>query len=148
MELAPPAPGTYFRPLAWSRDGALIAGEVRRDGQLETVALRVLATGETRISPRPVRTNHLDGTLLAFLDHRLLVVPNARNGLSITDALARGAFAEEAKVLYTPPAGRVVSDVSTTRDGRVLTWLERADESDIWLMTLDQPVVGAKGTPP
>jgi hypothetical protein len=27
---------------------------------------------------------------------------------------------------------------AASRDGRWLTWIERADESDIWLMTLDE----------
>jgi hypothetical protein len=35
------------------------------------------------------------------------------------------------------PAGGQ-SSVSSRTDSRWLTWIERADESDIWLMTLDE----------
>ena len=32
-----------------------------------------------------------------------------------------------------------------TPDGRWLTWIERADESDIWLVTLDEPAPDPRG---
>ena len=44
----------------------------------------------------------------------------------------------EPKRLYTSPPGHRIVNISGSRDGRSLTWIDNADESDIWLMTLDE----------
>ena len=44
----------------------------------------------------------------------------------------------EPKTLYEAPAGHAVTDISASTDGKWLTWIDRSDESDIWLMTLDE----------
>ena len=44
------------------------------------------------------------------------------------------------------------ANLSASADGRWLTWIERADESDVWLMTLEEPAAAEPrpqaGSPP
>ena len=70
---------------------------------------------------------------MAFVDGRHFVY-TSDEALWLRDALV----GDEPRRIYSPPAGRRVGNLSATADGRWLTWIERADESDIWLMTLEE----------
>jgi hypothetical protein len=97
--------------------------------------VRINATGEYRPLLRSGGAREdfnmvfVDPQQLAYTDDRSLWVRDVRGG--------------EATRLYTPPPGRRIGNLSATGDGRQLTWIERADESDIWLMTLDEAGGGA-----
>jgi hypothetical protein len=69
---------------------------------------------------------------LTFLDRRLLAYAS-NQAISLYDLDRAG----EPELLYAPRPGRSLTNVEASRDGRWLTWIERADESDIWLLTLD-----------
>jgi Tol biopolymer transport system component len=140
VEVLPRLPGgDFFWPIAWSPDGALLAGRQARAGRIEAIAVRDNATGEMRIYPD---TGGASADFnLVFVGPRRLVYSNDR-ALWVRDVGGEAA----GRSLYTPPEGRRVSSLAATRDGRYLTWIERADESDIWLMTLEDAASG--GAPP
>jgi Tol biopolymer transport system component len=123
-----------FWPTAWSTDSKLLAGRATRQGQIEDIVIRDMTSGEYRALSR---TSGAPGDFnMVFVDPRHVAYTDAR-------ALwLRDVFGGEAKKLYAPGAGRHVTNLSATADGRWLTWIERADESDIWLMTLDEPTAG------
>jgi Tol biopolymer transport system component len=139
-ELPPVSEGLLFWPTAWSSDGALLAGRATREGRLGDIAVRSMATGEYRMLPGT--SGARDDFNMTFVDDRHLVYTSDQ-ALWILDALG-GAQTR----IYSPPAGRRVANLSATSDGRWLTWIERADESDIWLVTLDEPApAGARVLP-
>ena len=128
-ELPPVAPGVLFWPVAWSADGALLAGRATRAGQIGDIVVRDMATGTYR---------ELTGSAGAPEDFNLVFIGN-RHVVSISGSglWVRDVASGEAKMLYEAPAGRALASVAASRDGRWLSWIERADESDIWLMTLE-----------
>jgi eukaryotic-like serine/threonine-protein kinase len=134
-DLPPVAEGVLFWPRAWSPDGALLAGFGSREGQNRSLVVRSTSSGEYR-TVAPMTTEDGFGTL-AFLDRRLLAYAS-NHAISLSDLDAAG----EPKLFYAPRAGRTVANLAASRDGRWLTWIERADESDIWLMTLDDEAPG------
>ncbi len=136
-EMPPIAAGVLFWPTTWSSDGALLAGRATRAGQIENIVIRAMATGAYR---------ELPGTSGAHADFSMAFV-GARD-IAYTDDAAlwlRGADGGVAKRLHAPVRGRRVGNISATADGHWLTWIEKADESDIWLMTLEEAVYGEKG---
>ncbi len=114
----------------------MLAGTAAQAGQNEAIEVYSIARGDYREVPWS-RLPHL-GFSIAFVDReRILFSLGAELRLG-------GVGSEETQRLYTAPAGRKIDNVSATVDGRWLTWIERADESDIWLMTLDE-TKGASG---
>jgi hypothetical protein len=74
---------------------------------------------------------------MTFIDRRHLAYTDDRTLWSLD------VSGGEPKRLYSPPEGRRIGNLAASSDGRWLTWIERADESDIWLMTLDEAGDGA-----
>jgi len=137
-QLPPVAPGLTFWPIAWSPDSALLAGGAMRAGQTESLVVYSIANGDYREVPwsRGVRTSFYE----TFVDRQRLLVIATAGELRLGDV--RGT---ESKLLYTAPAGHRIDGLAATRDGRWLTWIDRKDESDIWLMTLDEAGRGSNG---
>jgi Tol biopolymer transport system component len=129
--LDPIEPGTFFWPNGWSPDGRLQAGRAARDGRIGDVVLRDRATGAYRRlagtagagKTSDFNVTFVDGSTVVYTDNWSLWV--------------RGVDEERSTHLYRPPTQRQVESITASRDGRTLTWIEKADESDIWLMTLD-----------
>ena len=130
LELPPIAPGVLFWPISWSPDGALVAGSAVRAGQIGKSFVRSLASGTYREMSWG-REGKVDYAL-AFVDGAHLAYTSGGD-LWLGD-LAGGP----PKRLYTAPGGHRIANLSASRDGRWLTWIDNADESDIWLMTLDE----------
>ena len=130
--------GTLFWPTAWSTDGALLAGRAMREGRIGDVVVRSMATGEYRAFPQTAGPR--EDFNMTFVDERHVVFTTDRS-LAVVDAL--GGESVRAVEIYTPSAGQRVANLSATADGRWLTWIERADESDVWLMTLEEAAAGA-----
>jgi Tol biopolymer transport system component len=134
-------PGLLFWPLSWSPDGRLLGGVALRDGNLEGQYVASVATGEYR------RLRHSSATLGSatlsfdgapiFIDAERYLYVDGR-GLYLGD-LAGGAT----ELLHEALPGHTLSSPTPSRDGRWLTWIDRADESDIWLMTLEEPAAPA-----
>jgi Tol biopolymer transport system component len=137
-QLPPVAPGVMFWPIAWSPDGALLAGGATRAGQRGNPVVYSIAEGAYReVSwTRDVRNSLYS----RFVDRQRLLVITAARELRLGDV--RGT---KSKLLYAAPAGHLIDSLAATRDGGLLTWIDRKDESDIWLMTLDEAGRGAKG---
>jgi hypothetical protein len=136
--LPPVSEGILFWPSSWSSDGSLLAGRAARAGQIEQIVVRTNATGEYA---------SLEGTAGATNDFSLVFID--RETLVYTDDWSlwvRGLRAAESTLLYRPAGGQRVESLSATSDGRWLSWIEKADESDIWLMTLDEAADGAPDT--
>jgi Tol biopolymer transport system component len=130
-ELPVVSEGVLFWPVAWSPDGALLAGRSVREGQLGNILVHELATGEYR---------ELAAQAAVAEDFSVTFV--ARRRLVYTDDAAlwvRDVDGGEPRKIYSAPAGREIDNLTASRDGRWLTWIERADESDIWLATLAEP---------
>ena len=123
------APGVQFWPAGWSTDGALLAGHATRAGQSENIVVYSFATGSYRELPG---SRSQFGDSLKFVDRHRIVYNNG-NELWLRDA--RGG---EPKRIYAAPAGHQLYGLSTTGDGRWLSWIDGTDESDIWLMTLEE----------
>jgi Tol biopolymer transport system component len=143
-DLPPVTDGVLFWPTAWSADGALLAGRATQGGRLGDIAVRSMERGEYRMLPG---TSGAQGDFnMTFVDDRHLVY-TSDEALWMVDALG----GEPARI-YSPPAGRRVANLSASADGRWLTWIERADESDVWLMTLEEPAAAEPrpqaGSPP
>ncbi|HVS64831.1 MAG TPA: hypothetical protein VMT85_15150, partial [Thermoanaerobaculia bacterium] len=133
-DLPPVAEGVLFWPLAWSPDGALLAGFGNRAGQNTGLVVRSSTSDEYR-TVAPLVPGAFGS--LTFLDRRLLAYASDQ-AISLYDLGTAGA----PTLLYTPRPGRTLASLEASRDGRWLTWIERADESDIWLMTLDDEAAG------
>ena len=129
--LPPVSEGTLFWPTAWSSDGALLAGRGTRAGRLGDVVVRSMGSGEYVTLPRT--SGAREDFNMTFVDDRHLVYTSDR-ALWLVDALGG-----QPAPIYSPPTGRRVANLSASADGRWLTWIERADESDIWLVTLGEP---------
>ena len=97
--LPPVADGVLFWPIAWSPDGALLAGRATRAGQIEDIVVRSMASGEYRTLPRQTSGAREDFNMV-FVDRRHLVYTDDR-ALWIRDVLGG-----EPKRLYSPPGGR------------------------------------------
>jgi Tol biopolymer transport system component len=131
--------GNMFWPVSWSTDGALLAGRRTVAGQIEELAVRTIATGEMRAFP--ATRGATSDFNMSFVGPRHLVYTSDQ-ALWLIDVAGDGA----PRLLHRPAAGRSPGNLGATRDGRFLTWIERADESDVWLVTLAPPA-GAAAAP-
>jgi Tol biopolymer transport system component len=132
-ELPPIAEGLLFWPLAWSPDGALLAGRAHRGGQSEGAAVYALASGRfDRLAQWSDRGTELSDFAFAF------VAPRRLASLAGRELLLSDLPDGERRALYSAPAGHRLYSLSASSDGRWLTWIDSTDESDIWLMTLDE----------
>ena len=131
-ELPPVSDGVLFWPAHWSPDGALLAGQATRAGQGEQIVVRSMASGEYRM----LTPSGFESVSMAFVARRHLAYTDDRS------LWLRGVDGGEPLRLYSPPAGRRIGDLTATRDGRWLTWIESGDESDVWLMTLEEASAG------
>ena len=129
QDLPPVAPGVLFWPIAWSADGGLVAGTAVIAGQVGDIHVWSIADRAYRKMPW-AREGQIDYSLV-FVDRDHLVYGSG-GGLWLGDI--RGG---EPRQLYSAPPGHRITNISGARDGRTLTWIDNADESDIWLMTLD-----------
>jgi hypothetical protein len=129
QDLPPVAPGVLFWPIAWSPAGDLVAGSAVRAGQIGEIYLWSIAGRAYRELPW-TRGEQVDYSVV-FVDRDHLVFGSG-GGIALGDL--RGG---EPKSLYTPPPGHRIVNLSGSSDGRSLTWIDNADESDIWLMTLE-----------
>jgi serine/threonine protein kinase/Tol biopolymer transport system component len=129
QDLPPVAPGVNFWPIAWSSDGSLVGGSAVRAGQIGEIHIWSIADRTYRELPWQ-RGEQIDYSLVFVGRDRLVF--GSGSGLAVGD-LRSG----ELRPLYTPPPGHLIVNLSGSGDGRSLTWIDRADESDIWLMTLD-----------
>jgi Tol biopolymer transport system component len=124
-------PGVVFWPDSWSPDGDLQLGVGIRGWDAEGLFLYSHAEQRYRRVPfaEPIT---LDTT--ARLVARDFLVHGGGTRLWL-----RSVGSGEGAVLAEAPGERILVDPTPTLDGRLLSWLERADESDLWLMTLDEP---------
>jgi hypothetical protein len=129
-ELPPVADGLIFWPISWSSDGALLAGRANRAGQNESIVVWSIASGDYRLLERTSAAR--ENFNMVFLDQRHLLTTDDR-ALWLRD-LAGG----ELKRIYTCAPGLRIDSLAGTHDGRFITWIERSDESDIWLLTLEE----------
>ncbi len=137
-KLEPIAAGVLFWPIDWAADDRIIAGRATRKGQTEEVVLYDVRNGGYRsISDSGGASEDFN---LVFLDSRRIVYGIDRSTLWIHDVQGSAK-----RMLYESPSGRFVGGVSASADGRWLAWIERADESDIWLMTLDEKGESGEG---
>ena len=128
--------GVLFWPVAWSPDGALLAGRSVREGQTGNIFVHELATGEYR--ELGAQASVAEDFTMSFVDRRRIVyVENSALWVRDVDL-------GQPRKFYSAPAGRGIDNLTSSRDGRWLTWIERADESDIWLATLEE-AGGPKG---
>ncbi len=128
-------PGVRFGPMSWSPEGRLLGGlaKVPTRGAQDQYVLTV-ETGEYRVLRRVTRAETprgFDGAPIFVDSERYVYVDGA--ALYLGD-LAGGT----PTLLHEALPGHLLSSVSPSRDGRWLTWIDRADESDIWLMTLEE----------
>lgn len=129
QDLPPIAPGVLFWPVAFSPDARWVAGTAVAAGQVSDIYLWSLADRAYR--RLPWRRVSLVDWNLAFLDNDHLSYGSAGE-LWLGDL--RGG---EPRRLFAAAPGHRLSNFSASRDGRTLTWIDIADESDIWLMALD-----------
>ncbi|MEO8196174.1 MAG: protein kinase [Thermoanaerobaculia bacterium] len=130
QELPPIAPGVFFWPIAWSADGDLVAGTAVTAGQVGDIYVRSVADHAYRKMPW-TRAGQFDYSL-AFVDRTHLVY--GFGGELWMGDIRSG----EPRRIYSALPGHRVTNISGSRDGRSLTWIDNADESDIWLMTLEE----------
>ncbi len=132
-------PGVSLVPASWSPDGRLLGGLAVRVGVVgDQQYIATIATGEYRRvgdlrgGGQPGHLS-IDGAPVFVDSERFVYVDGP--GLYLRD-LAGGS----PTLLHEALPGHGLSSVTPSRDGRWLTWIDRADESDIWLMTLeDEP---------
>ncbi len=129
-DLPPVAPGVLFWPIAWSPDGALVAGTAVTAGQVGDIHVWSIADRAYRRMPWQ-RGDQVDYSLV-FIDRDHLVYGSSGE---LWLGNIRGG---EPRRIYTSPPGRRIGNLSGSRDGLALTWIDNADESDIWLMTLGE----------
>ncbi len=128
--IPPPAPGTYFHPLAWSPDGKTLAGAIIRIQDLTGQALAVYSPGPGAVVQTVPRTETVSRIRRgAFLGtHYLLYVDR---GLHVTD-LSSG---EDHLVLERPSNGNFQS-VACARTGGTCYVVRTSDNADIWQRTV------------
>ena len=137
QELPPVAPGVLFWPIAWSPDGGLVAGSAVTAGQVGDIHVWSLAERAYRKMPWS-RGSQIDYSL-AFVDRDHLAFGSGG------ELWLGGIRGGEPRRLDTVPPGHRITNISASRDGRTLTWIDNADESDIWLMTLaDGPTANSR----
>jgi hypothetical protein len=119
-----------FWPIAWSPDGSQIAGTAVTAGQVGDIHLWSIAERTYR-RLRWAREGLVDYSL-AFVDRDHLVYGS---GGEVWLGDLRGGAPRR---LYAPAPGHIINNLSASRDGLALTWIDNADESDIWLMTLEE----------
>ncbi len=129
--------GTYY-PSSFSPDGSLLAGGVRRAGANAGAAIYSLRDGTWRLV-------HYDqaGFKIRLLDDSGRFVADAKSAIVAVD----GPEARP-RVLAEAAAGHRFRNLSISNDRRWLAWIDETDESDIWLMTLDDPARGAPASGP
>ena len=137
QDLPPVAPGVLFWPIAWSPDGALIAGTAVTAGQVGDIHVWSIADRAYRRMPWQ-RGDQVDYSLV-FIGRDTLVYGS---GGDLWLGNIRGG---EPRRIYSSPPGHRIGNISGSRDGHSLTWIDNADESDIWLMTLAEPAKSASG---
>jgi len=137
QELPPVAPGVLFWPIAWSPDGGLVAGSAVTAGQVGDIHVWSLAERAYRKMPWS-RGSQIDYSL-AFVDRDHVAFGSGG------ELWLGGIRGGEPRRLDTVPPGHRITNISASRDGRTLTWIDNADESDIWLMTLaDGPTANSR----
>lgn len=132
-ELPKPSPGIAFHGNAWSPDGRLLAG-VGWTGTWETVAdvlLLEVGSGEFRrvASVRRDRRFEWEGPP-AWLPGGEALIVSAAGTLELV-----GVHGGETRTLLEPKTGSQLGTPMLSPDGRVLYFLHREDEANIWLMT-------------
>lgn len=127
-------PGVLFDPRSWSPDGRLLLGNGRRSGRITGYYLSSIATGsyqtlrslaETDITPFSRFPSFVGGDQYAYQDGPRLYLADLSG--------------DAPTLLHEARPGHTLDFLSASRDGRWLTWIDSADESDIWLMTLEEP---------
>ena len=137
QELPPVAPGVLFWPIAWSPDGGLVAGSAVTAGQVGDIHVWSLAERAYRKMPWS-RGSQIDYSL-AFVDRDHVAFGSGG------ELWLGGIRGGEPRRLDTVPPGHRITNISASRDGRTITWIDNADESDIWLMTLaDGPTANSR----
>ena len=137
QELPPVAPVVLFWPIAWSPDGGLVAGSAVTAGQVGDIHVWSLADRAYRKMPWS-RGSQIDYSL-AFVDRDHLAFGSGG------ELWLGGIRGGEPRRLDTVPPGHRITNISASRDGRTITWIDNADESDIWLMTLaDGPTANSR----
>lgn len=133
--MPPIAPGVLFWPVVFAPDARWVAGTAVTAGQISEIDLWSIADRAYR--KMPWKRDSLIDWNLAFVDRDHLVY-GVGGELWLGDL--RGG---EPRRLHAAAPGHRLSNLSASRDGRTLTWIDIADESDIWLLSLDGASAGA-----
>jgi len=137
-ELAQPVDGGFFYPSSFSPAGSLLAGGVRRAGANSGAAIHSLRDGTWRI---------VDFGEGAF---KIRLVDDA--GRFVADTLGAIVAVDPAdgrpRPLVRAGPGHRYRNLSISNDRRWLAWIDETDESDVWLMTLDDAARGAPASGP
>ena len=122
-----PGAENSFWPSSFSPDGRRLLGGLWNAGGAVGVALRSFDDGSQR-TIRPGR-----GIALAhFLPDGRRAIVNLGDRLVVQD-LTTGSSRD----LVAVPAGHGIAWFALSRDGRWIAWLDTADESDVWMATLE-----------
>jgi eukaryotic-like serine/threonine-protein kinase len=127
--LPPPPDGLAFWPSSWSPDGRLLAGGFNREATGAGVGILSLADGAYTRLP--------GGELAArpqFLADGRHLVLSTGSGVALVDRQS-GSTRE----LLAAQPGHQFGYLALSADRRWVAAFEAADESDIWLTTLDSP---------
>ena len=124
--LAPTEGDAVFNPDSFSPDGRKLAGMLLKEGANSGVAIYSTAESRWEILRSP-------GVLFPLLlNNEGLMYWLNRGTIELLD----GAGRLLRTVMESPP-GHQIGYIGVSEDRRWLTWIDATDESDIWLMTLD-----------
>ncbi len=132
--LPAPPDGLDFWPSSWSPDGQSIAGTYFREATPARIGIYSLANKRYELLPAPADATRpqflADGHHLAAMCPGRLVLLDTRGG--------------PASDLATAPPGHRFGYLALSADRRWLAAFDSADESDIWLATIETRTAGQR----
>jgi Tol biopolymer transport system component len=125
--------GSRLWPWAFTRDGRRILGSMERAGESVGIAIFTVAdeTYRTLTFPGESAPRGVPNLASRFLDEGRIFLSRGRE-IHLYD-VDRGTSVK----VYEAAPGQDVEYLTQSADGAWLSWVERADESDVWLLTLE-----------